>query len=133
MIFYSVLLGFLFCNFTNAVRVCSGIPFKPRWAHSKWNSMSGAVLIYDKLEHFLGSAILTFGLYYLSTLLYLHDMGAWQAAVSAVIFGFSWEIKDSFFPWEKFGAWGGDGFDWKDLAADIAGAVLVIGGISWIG
>ena len=86
-----------------------------RWARDSWLSRGGLVLTYDKLEHFLTYLGLTF-------------IGFWLRIDSTIpillMIGILWEIKDALLPYEKVGFWGGDGFSWKDLMANIAGIAV---------
>ncbi len=117
-----------FCFFAlvwfNAVLTTDKHPFVLRMVHKPWLSTDGALLRYDKAEHLLGTFALTFFLYRVS-------MNQTNAFISALIFGFSWEVKDSFFPCEVYGWIGGDGADWKDFTADVIGAVLAVFIINW--
>jgi len=73
----------------------------------KWMSNNGALLKYDKAEHFTGSLIINIAI-------------DWKYAIAL---GFLWECKDAVMPYEKYGAIGGEGFSYKDLIADIAGVI----------
>lgn len=99
-----------------------GVPGRPawRWARDSFFKPSGG-LRRDKIEHFAGSACLV-------SILRVYEVDEKPSVSSVVSAGFLWEVKDAVVPWERFGFWGGDGFSWRDLAADglgIAAAVLV--------
>ncbi|MDM7926723.1 MAG: hypothetical protein QUS35_11970 [bacterium] len=99
-----------------------GAPDRPawRWARDSFFKPSGR-LRKDKIEHFAASACL-----YSILRVYEAEEGPSASAVFST--GVLWEGKDAVVPWERFGFWGGDGFSWRDLAADglgIAAAVLV--------
>ena len=89
-----------------------------KFANDKWNSRQGFIIAYDKLEHFLGSFVLA---YFLS--LWVNPL---LSAMTTFTLGFLWEIKDAFYPYEVYGILGGDGFSYKDLAADYIGAMLYL-------
>ena len=95
-------------------------PGKVHWAWSgdTWNSTSGAVLESDKLEHLFGSMILYFILYFICAT-------PFQVFLYCVYFGVIWEIKDSILDWRIYGWYGGDGFSWRDLVADIVGFLFM--------
>jgi uncharacterized protein YfiM (DUF2279 family) len=44
--------------------------------------------------------------------------------LSLFAIGLLWEIKDAIVPYEKHGWWGGEGFSWKDLVANVIGIGL---------
>lgn len=79
-----------------------------------FKSTNGTIYRYDKVEHFVGSAVLT------HTLMYISDEKGWKYALLA---GLAWELKDGFVPYEKYGKWGGEGFSPKDLLADASGVL----------
>lgn len=115
---YSLILR----NGTDAQPAGPGTPVRPvwRWARDSFFKPSGG-LRRDKLEHFAASACL-----YSILRVYEAEEGPSASAVFSA--GVFWEAKDAVVPWERFGFWGGDGFSWRDLAADglgIAAAVLV--------
>lgn len=87
------------------------------WSRDKWLSTSGAILHYDKLEHLLISAILT----YVATLF----MPIAFACILTLFIGYLWEVKDGYMPYEIYGWWGGEGFSWKDLIADSVGIAII--------
>ena len=89
-----------------------------RLANDQWDSRQGFIIPYDKLEHALGSLILAcFLSLFLSPLL---------SALTTLTLGVLWEIKDALFPYEVYGILGGDGFSFKDLAADYLGILLYL-------
>jgi uncharacterized protein YfiM (DUF2279 family) len=91
--------------------------FPQRISMSAWDSKSGEVIKYDKIEHFVGSFLLydSFRLFGVSEN---------KSIIYSIGLGFAWEIKDSFVPREKYGAIGGEGFCYKDFAADVSGVIL---------
>lgn len=88
-----------------------------RWANDRWLSHGGVLLRYDKLEHFLVYLTLT----YVVGVLFLTPL---HTALVLFAVGLVWEIKDALVPYENVGFWGGDGFSWKDLSANILGIFL---------
>jgi hypothetical protein len=82
----------------------------------KWTSQNGAVIQYDKLEHFVGSFVLNASIEH-----YVSQKHGWKYSIAL---GFVWEIKDALVPYEKYGKLGGEGFSSKDMLADIGGVVL---------
>ncbi|HPI67298.1 MAG TPA: hypothetical protein PKZ16_02025 [bacterium] len=79
------------------------------WNHDKFNSKWGSGIIsqYDKLEHLTC---------YTTATIILDD---WKLPLAL---GVAWEVKDALIPYEKYGRfWGGGGFSYKDMAANIAG------------
>ncbi len=75
-----------------------------------WNSESGLLLKYDKVEHFLffgGVAALS--------------ENAWKYSLALGVVN---EIKDQFLPYQKYGWIGGDGFSKKDLIANCVGIAV---------
>ncbi len=85
-----------------------------RWAHDSWLSRGGLVVKYDKLEHalayFVGSVFLLWlGLPYDEVFFFLF------------LAGVMWEIKDAHIPFETYGKFGGDGFSWRDIIANLTG------------
>ncbi len=87
------------------------------WDKDKWFSRHGTIIPFDKIEHMIGSAILA----YLFTLF----LPVNWACLTAFACGLLWEIKDGFLHWEVYGWWGGEGFSWKDLAADCLGVGII--------
>ena len=82
-----------------------------------WLSRDGAIIQYDKAEHgalfFVGQSILT-GMHVSK-----------KHSVPLLLFsGALWEAKDAILRYEKYGAFGGNGFSWKDLVADGVGISL---------
>ena len=71
-------------------------------------------LTHDKEAHLVGS----FGLYYL----FRHkEFNKTQSILISLGLGLLKETSDALVPWEKYGAWGGDGFSKYDLYYNIAG------------
>ena len=92
-----------------------------RWdEHDKWNSQNGMFLKSDKIEHALGSSFL-----YESLLLITKSKR--ESFVWSVTLGVLWEVKDAYFPYEKYGKYGGEGFSWKDVGANVTGIVFTMG------
>jgi len=77
------------------------------WKKDTFASKNGYLLIYDKLEHFIRDAVVSF----------IFGLAA------ALIFNIVWEWVDGTRPW----AMGSDieGFSFKDFLAGLAGALLV--------
>ena len=68
----------------------------------------------DKEAHFVGSA----GAYFF----FRHkDYTQTESILYSFYLGLGKECIDALVPWEKYGAWGGDGFSKYDLYYDIAG------------
>ena len=68
----------------------------------------------DKEAHLVGS----FGLYYL----FRHkEFNETQSILFSLSIGLLKETSDALLPWEKYGAWGGDGFSKYDLYYNMAG------------
>jgi uncharacterized protein YfiM (DUF2279 family) len=86
------------------------------WEQDKWNSTNGHFSKYDKVEHCIGSAGLTFSL--------IHLIGEKKGVNYSLLAGFLWEVKDGFVSWEKYGELGGEGFSSKDFLADILGVFI---------
>lgn len=95
-----------------------------RWAHDQWLSKGGTILQFDKLEHFL--------IYFLAGFVLSFKFAAKAVIVLLFAIGLLWEIKDALMPYEKYGWWGGEGFSWKDLTANIIGIALGLTLRSWI-
>tara|TARA_Y100001937_G_C7058618_1_gene302619 strand:- start:233 stop:643 length:411 start_codon:yes stop_codon:yes gene_type:complete len=71
-------------------------------------------LTHDKEAHLVGS----FGFYYL----FRHkEFNETQSMLISLGLGLLKETSDAFVPWEKYGAWGGDGFSKYDLYYNIVG------------
>ena len=81
---------------------------KWRWAEDKWYTD-------DKLTHCLGSAWLCE---------HFKKRIGWKAILLTLGLGVLWEVKDGFLPCEQIGWFGGDGFSYRDLTADVAGIIL---------
>ena len=74
----------------------------------------------DKKAHFLGSA----GAYFF----FRHkDYTEEESMLYSLYLGLGKEVIDAVLPWEKYGAWGGDGFSKYDLMYDIAGILCAYG------
>ena len=86
----------------------------PRVADSPFTSMNGHFIKYDKIEHCAGSFLLAHSL----TACGIDNK---KAAILSLSAGFAWELKDAVMPYEKYGAFGGEGFCWRDLTADAVG------------
>lgn len=86
------------------------------WKDDHWNSRNGHVIRYDKIEHFLGSVILT--------AICAKLFGPGYGSVLAFVCGILWEVKDGYVPYDGKHI---EGFSWKDLIADAAGVVLYYG------
>lgn len=127
MIGASLIFSFIGLVWFFALLTESKHPVKFRWSKSKWGSKDGEIILYDKIEHCIGTALLTLALYGLSKWLWPQSNALQQAFWSACIFGGCWEIKDSFYPWEIFGWLGGDGYCIKDFISDVVGATLTVG------
>ena len=85
----------------------------PDW---RWASDT-AELTHDKEAHFVGSA----GAYFF----FRHkDYTEMESLRYSFYLGLGKECMDALLPWEKYGAWGGDGFSKYDLYYNIAGIGL---------
>jgi uncharacterized protein YfiM (DUF2279 family) len=104
-----VILSLIVINSNASVRV----------SNSSWDSKDGIVFKNDKIEHLVGSSVM-------SELFLLYGKSKKDALVYTVAIGFAWEIKDALVPCERYGRIGGDGFCWKDFTADIAGTLLTM-------
>ena len=71
-----------------------------RWANDTME------LTHDKEAHFVGSA----GMYFF----FKHKDYT------------TYESIDAMLPWEKYGAWGGDGFSKNDLTYNVSGIILAV-------
>jgi len=92
-----------------------------RWARDSFVKPAGGIRK-DKWEHFFASA----GLY---TGLRLFGARENQSIIATGSTGLFWEVKDALVPWETYGFWGGDGFSWRDIVADIYG--IIAGFLFW--
>ena len=91
---------------------------KFRWAHDSWNSQQGTIINYDKIEHALrGLAIIVVAMV----------IGLQAPIIFVTAFALLWEIKDGYMDYKRWGWWGGEGFSWRDLCADIIGACFAYG------
>lgn len=86
------------------------------FAKDRWDSKDGLLIPYDKVEHFLSYFTLTVFLSFFAT----------PAAVfvALLVAGVVWEIKDAIVSYRRNPFWGGDGFSWKDLLANLAGMLF---------
>ena len=95
--------------------MCSMVYSEWRWADDT------AKFTMDKEAHFVGSA----GAYFF----FRHkDYGVKESIKYTFYLGLVKECIDAVVPWEKYGAWGGDGFSKYDLYYDVLGigaAVLI--------
>ena len=95
--------------------ICSLCYSEWRWANDT------AELTHDKEAHFVGSA----GAYFF----FRHkDYSVKESIKYTFYLGLAKECIDAVVPWEKYGAWGGDGFSKYDLYYDVLGigaAVLI--------
>lgn len=85
------------------------------WYEDKWDSKSGMVLESDKLEHLLVASGMTF----LGKVTF-NDYN-WEYTLAL---GVLYEVKDALVPYEDYGRFGGEGFSFKDVVADLAGALV---------
>uniref|UniRef100_A0A6M3K0M1 VanZ-like domain-containing protein n=1 Tax=viral metagenome TaxID=1070528 RepID=A0A6M3K0M1_9ZZZZ len=94
-----------------------------RWSKNGWNSkcvftekIRGTIFEYDKIQHgtacFLGYGTLR-----------LLGMPKKKAFFVIMGLGLVNEIKDALIPYETYGLWGGEGFDYKDVIANMIGIV----------
>ena len=95
--------------------ICSMCYPEWRWANDTME------LTHDKEAHFVGSA----GAYFF----FRHkDYTIMESVRYTFYLGLAKECIDAVVPWEKYGAWGGDGFSKYDLYYDMLGigaAVLI--------
>mgnify|MGYP003389755812 CR=1 FL=1 len=86
--------------------------------YSDWRWASDtAELTHDKEAHFVGSA----GAYFF----FRHkDYTEMESIRYSFYLGLTKECIDALLPWEKYGAWGGDGFSKYDLYYNISGIGL---------
>jgi len=89
---------------------------KDRWTSREKTFTDHGILSYDKVQHFVGGALLS----------------VFVGPLLAVVFAFLWEVKDGLVAWEdgyitrwpiRYN-WGGDGFSWKDFVASIGGVII---------
>lgn len=93
------------------------------FAADSWLTTQGTIIRYDKLEHCV--------VYLIGTLVGLY-VGQWMDSMAfqiwwrrgLLVFGVLWEVKDGFIGYVKWGWWGGDGFSWRDLVANVIGIIL---------
>jgi len=90
--------------------------FKP-WNTDKWLSLSGSIIPWDKVEHFLLGVILEALLLWAPITpaenLFFFSLAAW-----------GWEVKDGLKAYDDNGHV--EGFSWKDLIAGYAGGALAL-------
>lgn len=104
LLFFLLLLFFLTGN--------SKAAFK--FADSPWVQYNGIIYKYDKLDHYVISSILYQSMCF-------GGLSYKKSAIYTISIGILWEVKDGTFPDSRYGMWGGDGFDYKDLIANITG------------
>ena len=93
--------------------MCSMVYSEWRWANDTME------LTHDKEAHLVGSA----GAYFF----FRHkDYNVIESIRYTFYLGLVKECIDAVVPWEKYGAWGGDGFSKYDLTYNIAGITLAI-------
>ena len=103
-------------NYLLIVLMVLSIGYSQELGQWRWADDSGE-LAHDKEAHFVGS----FGLYYL----FRHkEFNETQSILYSLSLGLLKETSDALLPWEKYGAWGGDGFSKYDLYYNIAGIGL---------
>jgi VanZ family protein len=95
-----------------------------KWKDDSFFSKQGMIIRYDKLEHLLGCFGLTFILIIFSM---FTEMSILIPGIVTFIAGLLWEVKDGYLDWEKYNRWGGEGFSWKDLIANLVGILLAYG------
>ena len=88
-----------------------------KFADNPWNTTSGQVIKYDKVEHVLCSELIYYNFKFLG-------MSSKKSLIATITCGFLWEIKDGLMPDTKWGRYGGDGFCWKDLTCDVFGSMI---------
>ena len=94
--------------------MCSLIYSEWRWANDTME------LTHDKEAHFVGSA----GAYFF----FRHkEYSVKESIMYTFYLGLTKECIDAVVPWEKYGAWGGDGFSKYDLMYDVAGILCAYG------
>ena len=105
----------MFTKLLMVLLICSLCYSEWRWANDT------AELTHDKEAHFVGSA----GAYFF----FRHkDYTTIESIKYSFYLGLAKECIDAVLPWEKYGAWGGDGFSKYDLYYDVLGigaAVLI--------
>ena len=105
----------MFTKILMVLLMCSVVYSEWRWANDT------AKLTHDKEAHFVGSA----GAYF-----FFRHKGytTLESVKYSFYLGLAKECIDAVVPWEKYGAWGGDGFSKYDLYYDVLGigaAVLI--------
>ena len=104
--YYLILLIVLSINFSQKLG-------EWRWANDTME------LTHDKEAHFVGSA----GMYFF----FKHkDYTTYESIKYTFYLGLTKEIIDAMLPWEKYGAWGGDGFSKNDLTYNVSGIILAV-------
>ena len=105
----------MFTKLLMVLLICSMCYPEWRWANDTME------LTHDKEAHFVGSA----GAYFF----FRHkDYTTMESIRYTFYLGLAKECIDAVIPWEKYGAWGGDGFSKYDLYYDVLGigaAVLI--------
>ena len=105
----------MFTKLLMVLLICSMCYSEWRWANDTME------LTHDKEAHFVGSA----GAYFF----FRHkDYTTMESIRYTFYLGLAKECIDAVIPWEKYGAWGGDGFSKYDLYYDVLGigaAVLI--------
>jgi hypothetical protein len=87
--------------------------------NDRWLSRDGAIIKYDKIEHALG-------FFAVQSALTKARVNKKVSLPLLILSGILWEIKDDLLDYRQYGAFGGNGFSWKDLAADGIGIGLSI-------
>ena len=54
------------------------------------------------------------------------DYTTYESIKYTFYLGLTKEIIDAMLPWEKYGAWGGDGFSKNDLTYNVSGIILAV-------
>lgn len=84
------------------------------WKEDRWLSKNGSMIVFDKIEHLVGSFILCTFISW--------PFGPWWGAGITFGAGLLWEVKDGYYPYDRrTGAI--EGFSWKDIIADVAGVM----------
>lgn len=84
------------------------------WKYDRWNSTDGFILKSDKAEHAIRDGAIFWALGKTNL------VGQYRFGLTTIL-ATGWEIRDGF-AWRKT-----DGFSWKDLAAGMAGQIIVFG------
>ena len=101
------------------VLIMLSICFSQEFGKWRWADDT-AEFTMDKEAHFVGSA----GAYF-----FFRHKGYTEkeSVLYSFYLGLGKECIDALLPWEKYGAWGGDGFSKYDLMYDIAGILCAYG------